>query len=104
MEREPFSRAFALLSRELDHPQRDVETDHARAAPGERERKVSRAGGEIERTRAGPRRRQFDQPPLPPAILSVRERHRDEIVTIGDGCEQRAHVPPLAVWRRDAIV
>ena len=52
----------------------------------------------------GARRRQRDEPPLPPPILSVRQRDGDEVVPIGDRREQRAHVAALAVGRRDASV
>src|SRR6267143_2437594 len=64
---------------QLDHPERDVEADDAGAAGGKRESNVSRAGRQIERAGAGPRRRQIDQPPLPAPILAVRQRARDEV-------------------------
>ena len=53
--------------------------------------------------RAGARRRQIDEPPLPAPVLSVRQGDGDEIVAIGNRRKQRAHVAALAVRRRDAI-
>ena len=70
---------------------------------GERKRDVARAGRQIERARAGRRRGQRDQPPLPAPILAVGQRHGDEIVAVGDRRKQRAHIAALALRRGDAV-
>ena len=88
-------------ARELDHARRDVEADDARAARREGERDVPCSGGEIERARSAPRRREIDQPPLPAPILSIRQRHRDEVVAIGDRREQPSYVPLFPFGCRD---
>ena len=89
-------------ARQLDHP-RASRRGRRRRAPAPQARRRCRRCRSRDRARASPgaRRRQLDQPPLPPPVLSVRQHDGDEIVTIGDRRKQRAHVAAFALGRGD---
>ena len=83
---------------------RDVHTDDARTAGRRRESQIAGAGREIEDAQTGARRRERDDAPFPAPILSVRQRHRNEVVTVRDRGKQRTDVSTFAIGCRDALV
>jgi len=91
-------------ARQLNHPTREVQTDDVRAAGGQRERDVARTRRQIQRASAVGRRRQVDEPALPPAVLSVRQQHRNEIVSFRNLREQGSDIAPFSFRRCDAFV
>jgi hypothetical protein len=90
-----------LPARELDHARCDVQTDGHSTARSDGECDVAGTRREIERAHRGQRRGHLHEAAFPPPVLTVRERDRDEVVTIGDRGEQASHVPPLPFGRRN---
>ena len=93
-----------LLTSKFDHSMRDVQPDDLRAACGGGKRDIACAGREVENTAARANGSELDETPLPSAILSVRQCHRDEVVAVRDRGEERAHIRALSFGGGDAIV
>src|SRR5262245_57647708 len=83
---------------------RDVKPDDLRAACGGGKRDVARAGREVENTAARANGCELDETPLPSAILSIRQRHCDEVVAVRDRGEERTDVRALSFGGGNAIV
>ena len=86
----------APCARDLDHARRDVEADDARR-PVVRslECDVAGAAGKVDHPSPGAQPRLAHQPPLPRPIAAERQNDGDEVVAIGNGGKQRAHVAAL---------
>jgi hypothetical protein len=89
---------------QLNHAPRQVES-HGSPGTGalRREEDVAGTAGKIEHPVGRPDGGELHQPPLPPAILAVRQQPRDEVVAIRDGGEQPPDVLLFAFGSGDGI-
>ena len=88
-------------SGKLHHPVGDVESHDRRTACRQREGDVPGTAGEVEGVNpagaASDLERFVDEVSLPAPIAAVRQRHRDEVVSVSDGREELTNVAALRV-------
>src|SRR6266545_7969461 len=75
---------------------REVEADRRARAGRSSKQEISRATREIQYAIGRRQPRPVDEPPLPPPVLSIGEKARDEVVAIRDGRKEPPNVPLFA--------
>ena len=78
-----------------------VETDAGPRRRNRREQQIAGPAREIEHAIGLAKIGELDDLPLPPPVLTVRQKAGDEIVAVGDGREQAPDVATLALGRRN---
>jgi hypothetical protein len=89
-------KATSSRSRKLQHAVRDVEANRRTGAFAGRKEQISCATRDVEDAVRRTRRGQIDEALFPAPILAIREKSGDEVVAVGDGRKQPAHVPAFA--------